>query len=150
MRVGPQLLLALAIVASTGTKNGSGAEPAEPVNFEYDLKAVPTGPRDLTYDTKNQEYHLLVYCRAGLRVKSVVPDLEKRPVVLRIEGLSNHPDGPLQLLVDGKLYSLHHNGFDKELFRVERKDAVTTVEFLPAGKKLLKPGTQLIYAHPIR
>jgi hypothetical protein len=150
MRVVPQLILALAVFASMGTKKGSGAEPTEPVTFAYDLKAVPTGPRELTYDPKKQEYYLLVFCRAHLEVKSVAPDLEKRPAVLRIDGLSDHPDWPLQLLVDGKLYSLHHNGFDKGLFRVERKDAVTTVEFLPAGKKLLKPGAQLTYAHPIR
>jgi len=136
----------LLVVTTSITKT----KPTEPVTFEYDVKAVPTGPRDLTYDPKTQEYHLLVHCRAHLEVKSVTPDLEKRPVVLRIEGLSNHPDGPLQLLVDHKLYSLHHNNFDKKLVRVERKDDITTVEFLPAGKKLLKPGAQLVYAHPIR
>jgi hypothetical protein len=150
MRAGPQLILALVGLASTGTNHGSEAEPTEPVTFEYDLKAVPTGPRELTYDRKKQEYHLLVHYRAYLEVLCVSPDWEKRPVVLRIEGMSDRPDAPLQLLVDGKSYSLHHNGFDKALVRVERKDAVTTVEFLPAGKKLLKPGAQLIYAHPIR
>src|SRR5262249_40101840 len=122
----------------------------EPVTFEYDLKAVPTGPRELTYDPRKQEYHLLVHYRAHLEVKSVACDLETRPVVLRIDGLSDHPDGPLQLLADGKVYSLHHTNFDKELVRVERKGAITTVESLPAGKKLLKPGAQLVYAHPIR
>src|SRR5262245_57831096 len=114
MRAGSQLILAVAVVASTGTKNGAAAEPtspgafayhltAVPVVFAYDRKAVPTGPRELTYDPKGQEYHLLVYCRAHLEVKAVAPDLGKGPVVLRVEGLSDHPDGPLQLLVDGKV-----------------------------------------------
>jgi hypothetical protein len=140
--------LALAVFTSVSTKIGSGAEPTGPVTFEYDLKAVPTGPRELTYDSTKKEYYLLVHCRAYLKVKSVACDLEERPVLLRIEGLSDHPDGPLQLHVEGKIYSLHHTNFDKELVRVERKDAVTTVEFLPAGKKLLKSGAKLIYAHP--
>ena len=150
MRVGPRLILALAVFASVGTDSVSGAEPAEPVTFEYDLKAIPTGPRELTYDPEKQQYHLLVHCRASLEVKSVACDLEKRPVVLRIEGFSDRPDAPLQLHAEGKVYSLHHTNFDKELVRVERKDRVTTVEFLPAGKKLLKPGARLVYAHPIR
>lgn len=150
MRSGSLLLLVFAILPPGGTTSGAGAEAAEPVTFGYDLKAVPTGPRELTYDAKKQEYYLLVHCRAHLDVKAVAPDLEKRPVILRIDGLSDRPDWPLQLLVDGKLYSLHHTGFDTSLFRVERKDAITTVEFLPAGKKLLKPGAQLTYAHPTR
>jgi hypothetical protein len=60
------------------------------------------------------------------------------------------PEGPLTLYVpeDGgknKAFELHHPGFDKELFRIERKDGVTTIEFLSQGRQLLKPGVWFQY-----
>jgi hypothetical protein len=55
------------------------------------------------------------------------------------------PEGPLTLRVDGKEYVLAPDRADKMLFKVERKAGLTTIEFLPPGKKLLKPGAEFQY-----
>ena len=77
-------------------------------------------------------------------------DLEKRPFVLVISGMLDRPEGPLTLHVPGKdgksqEISLDHRNFDKELFKIERKDNVTTVEFLAKGKQLIKAGVMFQY-----
>lgn len=59
-------------------------------------------------------------------------------------------EGPLTLYVPeksgkNKEFKLSHQGFDKELFRIDRKDGVTTIEFLPKGRELLRPGVWFQY-----
>ena len=120
------------------------AAPAEPVTFEFLRMAGPAPDRKEAYDADQQVYHLHVRDIARFRVKAVADDLEKKPVVLRIVGMIEKPEGPLTL-TSGKGYKLHHDGYDKELFKIERKEGVTTIEFLPKGKALLKPGASFQY-----
>ena len=77
-------------------------------------------------------------------------DIEKRRIVLKITGMLDKPEGPLTLYVPekggkNKEFKMHHQGFDKELFRIDRKDGVTTIEFLPKGRELLRPGVWFQY-----
>ena len=95
-------------------------------------------------------YYLHVEDIARFEIKTVAADLEKRSVVLKITGMLDKPEGPLTLYVpdqDGKSkeFKLHHRGFDQELFHIERKDGVTTIEFLPQGRPLLRPGARFQY-----
>ena len=131
--------LSLAVVLLAGDAKD------EPVTFEFVKSSGPVEGRKQAYDAEKQEYELKVNDIGRFKVAKVADDLEKRPVVLKITGMLDKPEGPLELQVEGKKYSLFHQGFDKELFKVERKDGVTTVEFLPAGKKLLKPGATFQY-----
>jgi hypothetical protein len=122
----------------------------EPVTFEFVKSSGPVEGGKQAYDVEKQEYQLKVNDVGRFKVTKTADDLEKRPVVLKISGMLDKPEGPLELQVDGKKYSLFHQGFDKELFKVERKDGVTTIEFLPAGKKLLKPGATFQYVDAFR
>ena len=70
--------------------------------------------------------------------------------MLKITGMLDRPEGPLTLYVPenggkNKEFKLYHQDFDKGLFRIERKDGVTMIEFLPAGKRLLRPGPGFKY-----
>ena len=49
-----------------------------------------------------------------------------------------------------KEFKLSHQGFDKELFRIVRKDGVTIIEFLPKGRELLRPGVWFQYVDAYR
>ena len=120
---------------------GSG----EPVTFKYVRGSGPEGNRERAYDPKEGQYLLRVEDIARFRVGAVTEDLASRPVVLRISGMIDRPEGPLTLHVDGKQYPLHHDKFDKTCFRVQRRGGVTTIEFLPKGKALLKPGATFEY-----
>jgi hypothetical protein len=123
---------------------------AEPITFEFARKAGPAAGRKEAFDPATQTYHLQIEDIARFSVKSVAGDLEKRKVVLQITGMLDRPEGPLTLSVPdakgkNKEYRLFHQEYDKELFRIERKDNVTTVEFLAKGKALLKPGASFQY-----
>jgi hypothetical protein len=116
-----------------------------PVTFQFERMAGPVADRKEAYDPDKQQYLLLVSDIARFRVSAVAEDIEKRPVVLVIRGMLDKPEGPLTLRVDGKEYSLAPDKADRTLFKVERREGITTVEFLPAGKKLLRPGAQFQY-----
>jgi hypothetical protein len=120
-------------------------KPAEPVTFEFVRMSGPAEGRKTAFDADKGQYFLLVKDIARFRVKTVADDVEKRPVVLVISGMLDKPEGPLTLRIDGKEYSLAPDKADKTLFKIERKTGVTTIEFLPAGKKLLKPGAEFQY-----
>jgi len=120
-------------------------EPHKPITLIFSRGSGPADERAEAYDPRMRQYLLKVQGVARFRVGSVAKDLGSQPVVLRISGMLDRPEGPLQLEVDGKQYRLHHEGFDKELFRVERKEGVTTIEFLPKAKALLKPGATFRY-----
>src|SRR5262245_2238069 len=113
------IVLALGVVLA--------AAAGEPVTFEFVRMSGPAGDRKEAYDAEKKEYFLHVKDVARFRVKAVAEDLEKRPVVLRITGMLDKPEGPLELQADGKKYPLSHAGFDEKLFKVARKDGVTTV-----------------------
>jgi hypothetical protein len=119
--------------------------PAEPVTFEFVRSSGPAAERKTAWDAEKGRYFLLVKDIARFRVKAVADDLDKRPVVLVISGMLDKPEGPLSLKVGGKEHSLAPDKADKGLFKVERKDGVTTVEFLAEGKKLLRPGAEFQY-----
>jgi hypothetical protein len=134
----------------TSLQKGEGAELKEPVTFEFARKSGPATGRKEAFDPKTQTYHLHVHDIARFSVKEVAGDLDKRKVVLHITGMLDGPEGPLTLHVPeaggkNKEYRLFHKDHDKEFFRVERKDGVTTVEFLAKGKALLKAGTWFQY-----
>lgn len=127
-----------------------GAEFTEPVTFEFKRKSGPAEGRSDAFDPKKHTYYLHVHDVARFEVKAVSADLVSRPVILRITGMLDNAEGPLTLHVPEKggktkEYKLSHQGFDKELFRIERTDGVTTVEFLPAGKRLLRAGVWFQY-----
>jgi hypothetical protein len=125
-------------------------EATEPVTFEFKRKSGPAEGRREAFDGKLQTYYLHVHDIARFEIKAVAADLEKRMVVLKITGMLDKPEGPLTLYVpekDGKSkeFKLYHQGFDKEFFRIERGNGLTTIEFLPAGKRLLRPGAWFQY-----
>jgi hypothetical protein len=132
------ILAALGFVVALA---GSG----EPVTFEFLRGCGPADAREQPYDPQTQQYHIAVRDIARFRVRSVAGDLASRPVVLRITGMLDHPEGPLTLCVDGRRYVLHHERFDDTLFRIQRREGVTTIEFLPEAKALLKTGATCEY-----
>ena len=136
------MLLSLLAVTALGVAEEKAAEP---VTFEFVRMSGPAEGRKTAFDADKERYFLSVKDIARFRVKAVAADLEKRPVVLVIAGMLEKPEGPLTLRVDGKEHSLAPDRADKSLFKVERKDGVTVIEFLPAGKKLLKPGAEFQY-----
>ena len=125
-------------------------QPGEPITFEFQRMCGPAQGRTEAYDPKTRTYFLHVHDIARFSVKAVVADLDQRPVVLQIRGMLDRPEGPLDMsvpLADGKNkgYRLDHRNYDKEFFRIERENGVTTIEFLPKGKALLKPGVGFQY-----
>jgi hypothetical protein len=120
-------------------------QAGEPVTFEFVRAAGPAAGRKQAYDPGQDRYFLQVRDIARFKVTAVAPGLERRQVVLVITGMLDQPEGPLELQVDGKTYRLDHEGHAAELFRIQRKDQVTTIEFLPKGKQLLKPGAVFQY-----
>jgi hypothetical protein len=124
-------------------------ELSEPVTFEFKRKSGPAEGRKEAFDVKTQTYFLHVHDIAKFEIKSVAQNLENQAVVLKITGMLDKAEGPLTLYAPdkgkNKEYKLSHQGFDKELFRIERKDGVTTIEFLPPGKRLLRPGAWFQY-----
>lgn len=119
--------------------------PDDPVTFTFVRGCGPDGNRESPYDPKEDQYWLRVEDIARFRVSRVAKDLASRSVILRITGMIDRPEGPLTLHVGGKHYPLHHDKFDKRLFRIRRENGVTTIEFLPEGKALLKPGATFEY-----
>ena len=122
----------------------------EPLTFEFKRKSGPAQGRKEAFDVRTQAYYLHVHDVARFEIKAVTPDVQKRAFVLKITGMLDKPEGPLTLFVsekDGKNkeFKLYHQGFDKELFRIDRKDGVTTIEFLPKGRQLLRPGVWFQY-----
>jgi hypothetical protein len=133
----------------------TAAEQTEPVTFEFKRKSGPAQGRNEAFDVRTQAYYLHVHDIARFEIKAVAPDLDKRPVVLKITGMLDKPEGPLTLYVPekggkNKEFKLYHQGFDKELFRIDRKDGVTTIEFLPEGRQLLRPGVWFQYVDAYR
>jgi hypothetical protein len=123
----------------------TAVETDEPATFIFVRGSGPEEGRTEAYDPQSGQYRLKVQGVARFRVGSVADDLQSRPVVLRITGMIDRPEGPLTLEADGKRYRLHHEGFDEALFRVQRDAGVTTIEFLPKAKALLKPGATFRY-----
>lgn len=126
------------------------AELNEPATFEFKRKSGPAQGGKEAFDAKTQTYYLHVEGIARFEIKAVTPDVQKRAFVLKITGMLDKPEGPLTLYVPknggkNKEFKLSHLAFDKELFRIDRKDGVTTIEFLPAGKRLLRPGVWFQY-----
>lgn len=122
----------------------SHAQADEPVTFDFKRKCGPAQGRKEAFDLKTQTYYLHVHDIARFEARAVIADLAKRPVVLTITGMLNKPEGPLTLYVPEKggknrEFKLYHQGFDKDLFRIDLKDGVTTIEFLPKGRQLLRP-----------
>ena len=127
----------------------------EPATFEFKRKSGPAKGRKEAFDVRTQAYYLHVEDIARFEIKAVTPDVQKRTFVLKITGMLDKPEGPLTLYVPEKggknrEYKLHHQGFDKELFRIERKDGMTTIEFLPKGRELLRPGVWFQYVDVYR
>ena len=127
----------------------------EPATFEFQRKSGPAQGRKEAFDVRTQAYYLHVEDIARFEIKAVTPDVEKRAFILNITGMLAKPEGPLTLIVPekggkNKEFKLYHQGFDKELFRIERKDGVTTIEFLPKGRQLLRPGVQFQYIDAFR
>jgi hypothetical protein len=145
----PALILFAAALSTSGL--AAREEPAEPVTFTFTKMSGPAGDRKAAYDAKADAYFLKVSDIARFEVKAVAGDLEKRRVVLNVSGMVDKPEGKLTLYVpekdkpQPKSYVLFHEGYDKELFKIERKDGVTTIEFLPKGKELLKAGARFEY-----
>jgi hypothetical protein len=134
-----------AVLVAAGGPDVTAAAAQEPVTFEFLRMAGPADGRKEAFDPVKRVYFLKVHDIGRFRVKAVAADLDTQPVILRITGMLDKPEGPLVLEADGKTYSLYHEGYDKELFKIERQAGVTTIEFLPRGKKLLKPGASFLY-----
>ena len=122
----------------------------EPLTFDFKRKSGPAKGRKEAFDIRTQAYYLLVEDIARFEIKAVTPDVQKRAFVMKITGMLEMPEGPLTLYVPekgskNKEYKLHHQGFVKELFRIVRKDGVTTIEFLAKGRQLLRPGVWFQY-----
>jgi hypothetical protein len=127
----------------------------EPLTFEFKRKTGPAKGRKEAFDVRTQAYYLHVEDIARFEIKAVTPDVQKRAFVLKITGMLDKPEGQLTLYVPekggkNKEFKLHHQGFVKELFRIERKDGVTTIEFLPKGRELLRPGVWFQYVDVYR
>jgi hypothetical protein len=127
----------------------------EPLTFEFKRKSGPAKGRKEAFDVRTQAYYLHVEDIARFEIKAVTPDVEKRTFVLKITGMLDKPEGPLTLIVPdkggrNKEFKLHQQGFDKELFRIERKDGVTTIEFLPKARELLRPSVWFQYVDVYR
>jgi len=122
----------------------------EPLTFEFKRKSGPALGHKDAYDAKTQTFYLHVHDIARFEIKAVDAGLENRQVVLKITGMLDMPEGPLTLHIPEKggksrEFKLYHQGFDREYFRIDRKDGVTTIEFLPKGKTLLTPGVWFQY-----
>jgi hypothetical protein len=122
----------------------------EPLTFDFKRKSGPAQGRKEAFDVRTQAYYLHVHDVARFEIKAVTSDVQKRAFVLKITGMLDKPEGPLTLYVPekggkNKEIKLYHQGFDKELFRIERKDGVTTIEFLPKGRELLRLGVWFHY-----
>jgi hypothetical protein len=127
----------------------------EPLTFEFKRKSGPAKDRKEAFDVKTQTYYLHVEDIAMFEIKSVTPDVQKRAFILKITGMLDKAEGPLTLNVPekggtNKEFKLSHQGFDKELFRIDRKDGVPTIEFLPKGRELLRPGVWFQYVDVYR
>src|ERR1700730_8226384 len=101
----------------------------EPATFEFKRKSGPAQGRKEAFDVRTQAYYLQVEDIARFEIKAVTPDVQKRAFVLKITGMLDKPEGPLTLFVPekgakNKEFKLYHQGFDKELFRIDRKDGV--------------------------
>jgi hypothetical protein len=99
----------------------------EPATFDFKRKSGPAQGRKEAFDVKAQTYYLQVEDIARFEIKAVTPDVQKRAFVLKITGMLDKPEGPLTLYVPekggkNKEFKLYHQGFDKELFSIERKD----------------------------
>jgi hypothetical protein len=128
----------------------AGKDASEPVTFEFKRKSGPSAGRKDAFDPKTQTYHLHVEDIARFEIKKVNTDLAKHAVILKITGMLDKAEEPLTLRLPDKAgkkreFTLHHEGFDKDLFRIERKDGLTTIEFLPKGRALLAPGVWFQY-----
>jgi hypothetical protein len=124
---------------------GLAADAPAPVTFEFLRMCGPAPGRKDAYDPERQQFHLQVRDIARFRVQAVAPDLDNRPVVLVIVGMLDRPEGPLTLRSGGREYRLAPDEHDRERFKVERREGVTTIEFLPKGKALLRPGAEFQY-----
>ena len=127
----------------------------EPLTFEFKRKSGPAKDRKEAFDVKTPAYYLHLEDIARFEVKAVTPDAQKRAFVLKITGMLDKAEGPLTLHVPdkggkSKEFKLSHQGFDKELFKIDRKDGVTTIEFLPKGRELLRPGVWFQYVDVYR
>ena len=127
----------------------------EPLTFEFKRKSGPAKGRKEAFDVRTQAYYLHVEDIARFEIKAVTADVQKRAFVLKITGMLDKAEGPLALYVPekggkNKEFKLSHQGFDKELFRIERKDGLTTIEFLPKGRQLLRPGVWFQYVDVYR
>jgi hypothetical protein len=127
-----------------------------PLTLSFLRKSGPAPGHKEAYDPRTRAYYLHVHDIARFQIKAVAPNLEKRPVILHISGMLDNPEGPLMLSVPAGpneqpgAYPLGHKGHDRKLFRIQRKDGVTTIEFLPAGKRLLKAGATFQYIDAYR
>ena len=126
----------------------------EPATFEFKRKSGPAKGHKEAFDVRTQTYYLHVEDIARFEIKAVTPDVQKRAFVLNITGMLDKAEGPLTLNVPekggkSKQFKLSHQGFDKELFRIDRKDGVTTIEFLPKGRELLR-GVSFQYVDKFR
>ena len=144
---GPLPLLPLLVSAT----DPAAKEPGQPITFEFKRQSGPSDERQQAYDPKTQVYYLRVRDIARFEIQAVVPELQDRRVTLRITGMLDKPEGPLTLHVparDGQgeaSYGLDPGQHDKDLFRIERREGVTTIEFLAKGKRLLRPGSWFQY-----
>jgi RNA polymerase sigma factor (sigma-70 family) len=127
--------------------------PEQPLEIEFTQFSGPPEGRKQVYDPETGVFH--VHFRSGdvaarinkasaFEITKVADGFEK-PVVFRLTGVPENPDRPLALLVDGGGHDLTPERCDKALFRVERKDGVTTVEFTKKGQALLKPGARVSF-----
>lgn len=123
---------------------------AAPVEFEFRGRCGPLKPDAPSYDPRRQVFQLRVEEVSRFTITSVVPDIKERNVILRIVGMLPDAEGPLTMYVPDhggqkREYRLYHKGYDAELFRIRRESGVTTIEFLPKGRELLKPGVVFQY-----
>lgn len=121
-----------------------------PIEFEFKQGCGPSPNSPWLFDPREQTYHIGFKGIARLMIRSVADDLSQHRLVLRISGMLDSPEGPLTLYPSdptGKAesFSLDDRNYDKERFRIERKDGITTIEFLPKGKELLRAGAWFQY-----
>src|ERR1700693_2852275 len=99
----------------------------EPATFEFKRKSGPAKGRKEAFDVGTQAYYLHVEDVARFEIKAVTPDVHKRAFVLKTPGMLDKPEGPLTLYVPekggkNKEFKLSHQGFDQDLFCIDRKD----------------------------
>jgi hypothetical protein len=132
------------------------AENPDKPPLEINFKSCCGLPPDFddVYDSRTKTYHInfFRYGTIAERINRasefvIVKTAKSLPKNLsfRLTGMPNRSIMPLRLTVGEEFYALEPNDHDSKLFRVERSNGVTKVEFTAKGLTKLQPGTRISF-----